>query len=146
MIYTKKTKRAICLAYEAHAGQVDKSGLPYIHHPLHVAESMTDETSTIVALLHDCVEDTNLTFDDIEREGFGAEVVEALRLLTHQKGVPYMDYIRAIKPNPIAREVKVADLLHNMDTSRLDTMSEKDVERVKKYQKALDYLLAMPKE
>ena len=141
MIYTDKTKKAIKLCYEAHAGQVDKSGLPYVHHPLHLAEQMDDETSTVVALLHDIVEDTKYTFADLENMGFGDEVLDALRLLTHDDSVPYLDYVREIAKNPVAKKVKLADLAHNSDLSRLDhEPTEKDLERVRKYQKAREIL------
>ena len=142
MIYTDKTKRAIKLCFEAHAGQVDKSGIPYVHHPLHLAEQMNDEVSTIAALLHDVVEDTQYTFDDLERMDFGDEVMTALRLLTHDPSVPYLDYVREIAKDPVATKVKLADLAHNSDLSRLDhEPTNKDLERVKKYQKAREILL-----
>ena len=137
VIYTDKTKRAIKLCYEAHAGQTDKSGLPYVHHPLHLADQMDDETSTIVALLHDVVEDTSYTFEDLESMGFGDDVIAALRLLTHDQDVPYLDYVRKIKSDPTAKKVKLADLAHNSDLSRLDhEPTEEDLERCRKYQKA----------
>ena len=96
MIYTAMTKKALCLCFEAHKDQLDKSGLPYVFHPFHLAEQMTDEVTTIVALLHDVVEDTPYTLADIEME-FGKEVTDALRLLTHDKNVKYSDYVRNIK-------------------------------------------------
>ena len=134
MIYTVKTKKAMNICYDAHAGQYDKSGMPYIFHPIHVAEQMDDEASTIVALLHDVVEDTEVTFDDLRKEGFGEEVMAALELLTHEDGVPYYDYIRKIKSNEIATKVKLADLTHNSDLTRLlREPEEKDLERVEKY-------------
>lgn len=142
MIYTKKTKRAIKLCFEAHDGQVDKSGIPYVHHPLHLAEQMDDETSTIAALLHDVVEDTHYTFEDLELMDFGDEVMTALRLLTHDPSVPYLDYVREIAKDPVATKVKLADLAHNSDLSRLDyEPMEMDLERVRKYQKAREILL-----
>ena len=142
MIYTDKTKKAIKLCYEAHEGQVDKSGLPYVHHPLHVAEQMDDEVSTVVALLHDIVEDTSYTFDDLEAMSFGDEVINALRLLTHDESVPYMDYVRKIGSNPIATKVKLADLDHNSDLTRLNhEPTETDLKRYQKYQEAKAILL-----
>ena len=90
MIYTPKTKQALKLCFEAHKNQVDKSGMPYVFHPFHVAEQMTDEISTIVALLHDVVEDTPYTLGDIAAMGFGDEVTDALALLTHDEAVPYL--------------------------------------------------------
>lgn len=118
MIYTEMVNKAIRLAYKAHEGAVDKSGIPYILHPVHLAEQMTDELTTVTALLHDVVEDTTITLDDLRREGFPEEVITALGLLTHREGVPYMEYVAAIKSDPIARAVKLADLRHNMDASR----------------------------
>lgn len=142
MIYTDKTKRAIKLCYEAHDGQTDKSGLPYVHHPLHLAEQMDDEDSTVVALLHDIVEDTSYTFDDLESMGFGDAVIDALRLLTHDDSVPYLDYVREIAKNPLAKKVKLADLAHNSDLTRLDhEPTERDLERYQKYQKARAILI-----
>lgn len=118
MIYTDLTERAMCLAYRAHAGQVDKTGVPYIFHPYHLAEQMTTEAAVCVALLHDVVEDSDVTIEDIAA-AFPAEVTEAVQLLTHEEGVPYLDYIRALRTNPLARTVKCADLAHNSDESRL---------------------------
>lgn len=140
MIYTPKTKKALKLCFEAHKDQVDKSGLPYVFHPFHLAEQMQDEDTTVVALLHDVAEDTELTLDRIAELDFGEKVMTALALLTHAKGVPYMDYVRAIKPNPIARTVKLADLRHNSDLSRLDEMTEKALLRREKYLKAIAFL------
>ena len=117
MIYTPLTLKAMDLAYAAHHGQRDKSGAPYIFHPIHLGESMDDEYSCCVALLHDTVEDTWVTLDDLRRD-FPAEVVDAVALMTHEEGVDYFDYVRAISKNPIARKVKLADLAHNSDQSR----------------------------
>ena len=139
MKYTPLTKKAIKVAYEAHKDQYDKAGVPYINHPLHLAESMDDEYTTIAALLHDVVEDTDITLDDLAKE-FPKEVIDALKLLTHQNGVPYMDYVAKIKTNDIAKAVKIADLKHNSDLTRLDCITDKDIERIKKYQEALELL------
>lgn len=140
MIYTEKTKKAMQLCFEAHKDQLDKSGLPYVFHPFHLAEQMKDETTTVVALLHDVIEDTDLTLNDIAEEGFGDEVVQALSLLTHEDDVPYMDYVAKIKNDPIAKTVKLADLAHNSDLSRLDVVDEKALKRREKYQKAIAFL------
>lgn len=140
MIYTKNTKKALKLCFEAHNSQADKSGLPYVFHPFHLAEQMTDEESTIVALLHDVVEDTDYTIDDIRSMGFGESVVEALSLLTHDENTEYMEYVSAIRDNPIAKAVKLADLRHNSDLSRLDVVDEKALKRQEKYQKAIELL------
>ena len=143
MIYTDKTKKAMKLCYEAHKDQVDKSGLPYVFHPAHVAEQMTDEATTIVALLHDVVEDTDYTLEDLAAEGFGKEILEAVALMTHEDDVPYLDYVAKLKDNPIARAVKLADLAHNMDTTRLDAVTEKDRKRLAVYIPAKKYLEEM---
>lgn len=140
MIYTTLTKKAIRIAFDAHKDQTDKTGLPYIHHPIHLAEQMEDEYTTCVALLHDVVEDTDITFEQLESEGFPPEVMDALRLMTHDDAVPYMDYVAALKPNPIARAVKLADLAHNSDMTRLDTVDEWSLRRAEKYRKAIELL------
>ncbi|MBQ9478027.1 MAG: HD domain-containing protein [Selenomonadaceae bacterium] len=130
------------LAKRAHDGQLDKAGEPYINHPLAVASSVgDDESAMIVALLHDTIEDTALTFDDL-KDLLTAEELTALQLLTHDDAVPYIDYVRAIKQNDLARRVKIADLKHNMDLTRLPTITDADRERVEtKYKPALEYLI-----
>ena len=140
MIYTAMTKKAMKLAYEAHQGQIDKNGIPYIFHPIHLAEQMADENTTVCALLHDVVEDTPYTLADLRAMGFPPEVIDALTLLTHDKNVPYMDYVRKIKTNRIASAVKLADLRHNSDLSRLDTVDDDTLKRVKKYKQAMSIL------
>ena len=140
MIYTPATKKALALCFEAHKEQKDKSGMPYVFHPFHLAEQMEDEDTTIVALLHDVVEDTDYTLEDLRGMGFPHEVVDALALLTHDPAVPYMAYVKVIADNPIARTVKMADLRHNSDLSRMDEVDEWALKRTAKYKKALDYL------
>lgn len=140
MIYTEKTKRALKLCFEAHKEQLDKSGLPYVFHPFHLAEQMSDESTTIVALLHDVVEDTDYTFADLEAMGFGEEVIEALKLMTHDDDTLYMDYVANLKHNPIARTVKLADLAHNSDPTRLEVMDEWAKKRAEKYKAAIELL------
>ena len=88
MVYTKNTRKAMNIAYNAHMGQYDKSGIPYIFHPMHLAEQMDTEEECIVALLHDVVEDTDVTFEELEKE-FSNTVIDALKLMTHDKSVPY---------------------------------------------------------
>ena len=141
MIYTEMTKKAIKLMFEKHKDQVDKSGMPYVFHPFHLAEQMDDEETTITALLHDIVEDTDTTFDDLRKLGFSDNVINALKLMTHDKNIDYFEYVKNISKNPIARKVKIKDLEHNMDTSRLDEVTDKDLERVKKYKNCYKYLL-----
>lgn len=140
MIYTDATKKAMRLCYDAHKNQVDKSGIPYIFHPIHLAEQMQNEETTIVALLHDVVEDSSYTFEDLESMGFSERILTAVKLLTREPGVPYMEYIAKIKENPIARTVKLADLAHNSDLSRLKKTDEKVLARVRKYEQAIRIL------
>lgn len=139
MIYTKNTKKAINIAYNAHMGQKDKFGIPYIFHPAHLAELMDTEDECIVAILHDVVEDTDVTFEELEKE-FSKEAIDALKLLTHDKKVPYEKYILNLKDNPIAKKVKLADLKHNSDKTRLEHITPKDIIRNKKYEKAIRLL------
>lgn len=140
MIYTDKTKKALRLCYEAHKDQVDKSGLPYVHHPFHLAEQMEDEDATVAALLHDVAEDTAYTLEDLRAMGFGEAVMEALACLTHDPAVPYMEYVKRIRENDIARRVKLADLRHNSDITRLDVVDQKALDRIEKYAAALKIL------
>jgi hypothetical protein len=142
MIYTELTKKAMRIAFDAHKDQVDKSGLPYIFHPFHLAEQMTDEVSVCAALLHDVAEDTPISFEDLAAQGIPEVVIETLKLLTHDSSVLYMDYVQAVKGsgNQTAIAVKLADLRHNSDTSRLDTVDDKVVARLKKYKAAMDIL------
>ena len=134
MIYTELTIKAMNLAYNAHQGQFDKGGVPYIFHPIHLAESMDDEISTCVALLHDTVEDTAVTLEELA-ESFPREIVEAVDLLTHRDGVEYFDYVRSIRANPVAVKVKLADLRHNGDPNRISNQGNAEKRR-EKYAKA----------
>lgn len=142
MIYTPMTKQAMRLCFAAHKDQFDKSGIPYVFHPIHLAEQMTDEDTTAVALLHDVVEDTDHTFEDLIKLGFPDRVVDAIRLMTHPEGVPYLAYVAALKHNPLARAVKLADLRHNSDLSRLDQVDDRALARVEKYRAAIRLLEA----
>lgn len=141
MIYTQLTKKALKLSFNAHKNQVDKTGAPYVFHPFHLAEQMTDEISTVCALLHDVVEDTEYTLEDIQKMGFPQEVIDVLKLLTHEESVPYMEYVEKIKENSIAKQVKLADLKHNSDLTRLDVIDKNALQRVKKYKQAIELLL-----
>lgn len=140
MIYTDLTKKALKLSFKVHKDQIDKSGMPYVYHPFHLAEQMSDEYTTIVALLHDIVEDTDYTITDLISMGYPAEVIDAIKLMTHDKSVPYMDYVSEIAKNPIAKAVKLADLKHNSDLTRLDNITQKDLDRAEKYKKAIEIL------
>lgn len=140
MIYTPLTCEAMKIAYRAHHGQVDKGGIPYIFHPYHLAEQMPDEYTTCVALLHDIVEDTAVTLAELA-EAFPPEVTEAVKIMTHAEGEPYLDYVRRVKTNPIAKTVKLADLRHNSDESRMPEADEATRAYFrKKYRRAFEIL------
>lgn len=140
MIYTDLTKKAMKLCFAAHKDQFDKSGIPYVFHPIHLAEQMSTEETTVVALLHDVIEDTDYTIENLTDMGFKKEITDAIGLMTHAAGVDYFEYVAAIKNNPIARAVKLADLNHNSDLSRLDVVDEKALKRREKYLKAIKML------
>ncbi len=140
MIYTPLTKKALKLCFDTHKEQEDKTGMPYVFHPFHLAEQMDDEISTVCALLHDVVEDSDMTLDDLLELGFPTRVIEVLSLLTHEENVPYMDYVSKIAADPIAKKVKIADLKHNSDLSRMDEVDEWAIKRNQKYAEALKLL------
>lgn len=140
MLYTEMTKKAMKLCFEAHKEQKDKSGMPYVFHPYHLAEQMEDEDTTVTALLHDVLEDTPLTLDELRAMGFHARVLEALALMTHDESIPYMDYVAKLRTNEIARAVKLADLRHNSDLTRLDTVDDRALRRIEKYRQAIALL------
>ena len=132
--------KAYKIAVKAHKGQTDKAGADYILHPVTVASNVgDDESAMIVALLHDVVEDTNVTLEDLQ-DLLTPEEISALKLLTHNDEVPYLDYVRLIGTNSLATKVKMADLQNNMDLSRLPTVTEKDLKRVEKYKMAFAIL------
>lgn len=139
MVYTDLTRKAMIVAYNAHDGQLDKSGVPYIFHPISVAEMMQTEVECTVALLHDVVEDTNISFEDLEKE-FPYEIIRILKILTRDKNVDYMEYIKGIKNDDVATRVKIADITHNSLESRLITINDEDIARGEKYVRALEYL------
>ena len=132
--------RAIELAKQHHEGQTDKAGKPYIEHPLRVMNQVESEEEKIVAVLHDIVEDTNISLDDLRNEGFSEEVVSAVECLTKQDGENYDSYIERISFNPLAVKIKLADLEDNSDLTRLPEVTDKDLERIEKYDKALEKL------
>jgi (p)ppGpp synthase/HD superfamily hydrolase len=143
MLYTELTRKALCIAYDAHHGQVDKTGLPYIYHPLHLAEHIGDDEALIAtALLHDVVEDTDITFEQLAAQGITDDVTAALKLLTHDESVPYTEYVKSIRDsgNKTAITVKIADLRHNSDTWRLVTIDDKAKARIERYRQALKLL------
>jgi len=133
-------EQAIRIATNAHQGQVDKAGTPYILHPLRVMFQVTGEEEQIVAVLHDTLEDSSITLEDLRREGFPSHILEALTCLTKIPGESYDLFISRVMPNPIARRVKIADIRDNMNLSRLPTVTDKDLERLKKYHHALKTL------
>lgn len=137
---SERVKKALEICFDAHKNQSDLSGKPYIFHPIHLAEQMETENEICTALLHDVVEDSDYTLEDFLDMGFPAEVIEAVQLLTHDPKVSYPDYIAALKDNPLARKVKLADLRHNSDTKRFSPVTERDFQRLKKYQDALKVL------
>ena len=134
-------ERAIEIAVQAHKGASDKGGSPYILHPLAVMHSLDTDDEKIVAVLHDVVEDTEWTFEKLLGEGFSVTVVDALRSVTKQDdGEDYFDFIQRAKNNPLGRKVKIADIRHNMDVTRIKVLSDKDVTRLNKYKKSLEIL------
>jgi len=133
-------EKAIKIALETHENQVDKGGETYILHPLRLMVQMPTEELQIIAVLHDVVEDSNYTFEYLIKEGFTTEVIEALRALTKQENEQYSDFIQRVKENPLATKVKIADLKDNSNLDRIQNPTEKDLERVKKYKKAIEFL------
>ena len=131
---------AVKIAVEAHKGQKDKYGAPYSLHPLRVMVRVNSEEEKIVAILHDVVEDTDWTFDDLRKEGFSAEIIDALDCVTKREGEAYEDFVNRSATNSLARRVKLADLEDNMDIRRLETVTPKDMERLNKYLRAWRYL------
>ena len=131
--------KALLVAIKAHQGQKDKGGKPYILHPIRVALNVKGKDEKIVALLHDVIEDTSFTIDDLDF--LSKEQRKALLLLTHDDNVPYMEYIVELKKNKIASKVKLADLEQNMNLKRLKTISNKDLKRLEKYKRAKEILL-----
>ena len=140
MIYTELSKKAMLIAYHAHRDHVDKGGMPYIFHPLHLAEQMDTEYSVITALLHDVIEDSDISLEDLKAEGFPEPILEAHSLLTHEKQVPYLEYVQRLKGNELARKIKLADLTHNSDVSRLSVQDDSSRQRFEKYQRAIALL------
>ena len=137
-------ERAIEIAARTHAGQTDKGGAPYILHPLRVMLRVAPGAQQIVAVLHDVVEDSDITFEDLEREGFAAEVISGLRAVTKVEGESYEDFVARAARDPVGKAVKLADLMENSDLSRIAEPSQKDMERVAKYRRAIAYLSARP--
>ena len=142
MFYSRLINKAIDIAYSAHINQRDKAGRPYFMHPVIVASQMDSEYEICTALLHDVIEDTHVTIEELERE-FPKEITDAIRLLTHDDNTDYLDYVREIKKNPIARKVKLADLNHNLDITRIEdngNLLEGFMNRREKYETARNIL------
>lgn len=139
--YNEQFQIALELAVEKHKNQTDKAGNPYILHPLHVMENVGSKEGKIVAILHDIIEDTDITEDYLLKIGLSKRIVDAVVALTRSKDIDYQEYIKNLSSNPLAKEVKLADLEHNMDLKRLPTLEEKDLERNRKYQIAYHYLI-----
>ena len=135
-------EKAIELAARAHAGQVDKAGEPYILHPLRLMLSVTGENERITAVLHDIVEDTTTTLADLRALGFPEDVVTAVDALTKRKGETRLEAAARAAANSIARAVKLADVTHNMDLSRIPSPTPKDLDRMKQYEQVRAILLA----
>lgn len=139
---TQTLERAIALAATAHAGQMDKDGAPYILHPLKVMLRMNSLEERIVAVLHDVVEDCEISLDDLRKEGFSEEVLTAIASVTKVPGESYEDFVERAAQNPIGRVVKLADLEENSDLSRIASPSWEDLERIEKYRRAIGRLRA----
>ena len=131
---------ALSIARKAHEGQLDKAGVDYIEHPIYVASQVDTEEEKAVALLHDVIEDSPVSAEELLQAGLPETVVTAVQVLTKKKEQDYQTYLETVKKNPLERVVKLADLKHNSDLSRLSSITEKDRERLKKYKKAIDFL------
>lgn len=135
---------SIKIATECHKGQKDKGGVDYINHPLKVAELCTHQISQCVAILHDVMEDCGETYDSLLKKGVLDEICLRVDRLTHRENKNYSDYIEYVSLDAVAREVKMADLTHNMDISRISNPTEADFKRLEKYRQALNYLKKVP--
>lgn len=141
MSYSTDVEAARALAARVHTGQTDKAGEPYITHPQRVAAPLESSESQVVAWLHDTVEDTTLTLDEI-RAQFGAETAAAVDAITRRAGEAWGTYLERVKENPVAKAVKISDLIDNSNLGRLPKVTMEDVDRQARYNKALKYLMA----
>ncbi len=139
-MYSRDTQAAKALAEKQHLGQTDKAGSPYITHPARVAERLETDEEKVVAWLHDTVEDTGLSLSEIEAR-FGPETAAAVDAVSRRDGESWDDYLDRVKQNPVARRVKISDLIDNSNLSRLPKVGWKDVKRQEKYNRALQYLM-----
>jgi len=133
--------KAIFIAAQAHIGQKDRYGKPYILHPARLMMNVDSDAEKIVAILHDVVEDSDWTLEQLRKEGFSSGIITAVDCVTRRDDEPYMDYIERLRSNKIARKVKLADLKDNMDLRRIDKLSNIDLERLKKYHLAWRILM-----
>lgn len=136
MSKTAALEDAVAIAALAHQGQTDKAGKPYLLHPLRMMLEMKSETAMIVAVLHDVVEDTDWTLESLRTRGFSEEILTAIDCVTNRSGESYEEFIERVRTNPIAREVKIADLEDNMNVRRIGEIKPKDLERLAKYHRA----------
>ncbi|MNL42771.1 Bifunctional (p)ppGpp synthase/hydrolase relA [compost metagenome] len=137
---TQTLERAIAIAANAHQGQVDKGGSPYILHPLKVMLRVNTLEERIVAVLHDVVEDCGISLDELRQEGFSEAVLEAIAAVTKVPGESYEAFVERAALNPVGRVVKLADLEENSDLSRIEQPSWDDLERIEKYRRAIGIL------
>jgi (p)ppGpp synthase/HD superfamily hydrolase len=133
-------EKAISIAVKAHKGQVDKAGYPYILHPLKVMSSVSGYVEKILAVLHDVVEDTDITFEELKKEGFSDDITDYLSILTRSDSTTYKDYIIAVSFYKETRTVKLADLKHNIDVTRFDKFPKGMDSLMKRYHWAIKYL------
>ncbi|HEX6041952.1 HD domain-containing protein [Longimicrobium sp.] len=133
-------EEAIAIAAQAHRGQTDRAGAPYILHPLRMMFAVRTDAERMAAVLHDVVEDTDWTLDALRGRGFSDEVIDAVDHLTRREGETYDDFVRRAARHPVARRVKLADLEDNMDARRLGTVTPDDVERLARYHRACRFL------
>ena len=143
---TENISKALEIATRAHKNQVDKAGKPYINHPKAVARMLGTEETQTVALLHDVVEDTSVTLDELKEAGFSDDIITAVDCLTQRDRERREEYIMRVARNPLATMVKLADLKHNQDLSRIKTPSEKDFERVARYREEEAFLKKVQEE
>lgn len=132
--------QAIAIAAKAHVGQVDKAGQPYILHPLRLMFRFKSEAEMIVAVMHDVVEDSAFTLDELKNFGFSDDILAAIECLTKRNGESYESFVSRVLQNDLARKVKVEDIKDNLDLTRLDKVTDKDLARVEKYHQALKVL------
>ena len=138
-------EKALQLAVAAHMGQQDKAGEPYILHPLRLMLRLQSEEARIVAVLHDLLEDTSITLEQLRREGFSERVLIALDHLTHRAEASYEAYIQRLQKNPLAVQIKCLDLEDNMDIRRLASpLGDRDCQRLKKYRHTWSVLRGLP--